>query len=315
MELHEKISQVREAKKISRAEMATALNMSSQSYWNVETGKTELTVSRLTQIADVLEVSAMELMTGEPQKVEDAGKVRALEKRVRELEEWLEDKDALIKIKDRDLANSQESITSFIYSQIVDYFVENRKYEYLGLIIVNRETAKTEAVLTSKDIEALPEAKPNFLRTSTPLDGYALKHQLDSDSLSEVWFIQPSMRLHGVHNFFGGRHEPLDEIGWLLLEIISLGFTNDAILNFIYMKYERGDYGGITILSEEDEEEIGRNFQEWMALPEEEKKRVALEDKKTFEIEFKNYLFENKDRLKHVPERIFRKKYFNRLMK
>lgn len=86
MELHEKISQVREAKKISRAEMATALNMSSQSYWNVETGKTELTVSRLNQIAELLGVGVIELLTGEAQKVGDSEEVERLKEKIKELE-------------------------------------------------------------------------------------------------------------------------------------------------------------------------------------------------------------------------------------
>lgn len=89
MELYRKISQVREAKKISRAEMATALNMSSQSYWNVETGKTELTVSRLIEIAEILEVNAIELLTGEVLKEEDNEIIKNLSRRVEELEQMV----------------------------------------------------------------------------------------------------------------------------------------------------------------------------------------------------------------------------------
>lgn len=87
MELYEKIVQIREARRISRAEMATALNMSSQSYWNIETGKTEVTVSRLRQIGEILGVTVTDLLTGEAQKVEDTEEVEGLRRRVRELEE------------------------------------------------------------------------------------------------------------------------------------------------------------------------------------------------------------------------------------
>lgn len=87
MELHEKISQVREAKKTSRAEMATALNMSSQSYWNVETGKTELTVSRLTQIAEILGVPLGDLLDiADPT---DKEVITQLLKRIKEVENTL----------------------------------------------------------------------------------------------------------------------------------------------------------------------------------------------------------------------------------
>jgi transcriptional regulator with XRE-family HTH domain len=319
MSLSKRISDLRLHRGLKQSELANLLDLSQSSYSRIENKAEKLTIEQLEKIAEALGVSAVELMTGEPQKVEDTGKVENLQKEIIELRrslenanKWLADKDLLIKHRDRDFANIQESATSFIYSQMVDYFAKEREFEYIGVKIVNRETGKTEAILSAKEIDELPKID-SFLRVDIGRR-YALKHQLGSVSLSEVYFMQSSKRLHGVNNFFGGRDRPLDEIAWLLLEIISLGFTNDAILNFIYMKYKRGDYEGITILSEEHEEELGKSFQEWMLLPEEEKQKIALERIKTFELEFENYLSENKDRLKHEPDRIFKKEYFERQM-
>lgn len=133
MELHEKISQVREAKKISRAEMATALNMSSQSYWNVETGKTELTVSRLHQISKILGVSAIELLTGEEQKVQDSEEVEKLRDRVKELEDRVKDKEESNRRMKKDL--SEAFNLEFIYTAI-----------RLGLVNDNGEIMEKEKV-------------------------------------------------------------------------------------------------------------------------------------------------------------------------
>lgn len=66
--------------------MAEKLNMSSQSYWNIETGKVEVTVNRLNQIAEALDVSVVELLTGEAQKGVDSEEVEKLRKYNEQLE-------------------------------------------------------------------------------------------------------------------------------------------------------------------------------------------------------------------------------------
>ncbi len=49
---------------LSQENMADLLNLSTTAYGDIERGKTDLTVSRLLQIADVLEVSSADLLTG-----------------------------------------------------------------------------------------------------------------------------------------------------------------------------------------------------------------------------------------------------------
>ena len=86
MEIFERIKLLREAKGLSQADIAANLEIASQNYWKIEKGKTELTVSRLEQIARILGVSVIELLTGEAQKVEDIEEVERLKRRVEELE-------------------------------------------------------------------------------------------------------------------------------------------------------------------------------------------------------------------------------------
>lgn len=319
MDLSRNIKALRESKNIKQVDVAKALNLDPSYYFRLEKRGDKLSIEQLEKIAQVLGVSVVELMTGQPQKVKDERRVEELQKEIIALNEklndknkWLEDKEELIKIKDLQLANIQESGTSFIYSHIVDYFAKENNFDYLGVKIINLKKSKADAILNAKDIEELPEST-NFMHKKGPWAiryRYALKHQLDSNEHFVVtFFMYPSKRLHVVDDYVALSIQYDDQIAPLLFEVIGLGFTNDAILNFIYMKYKRGDYEGITILSEEHEEELGKSYQERMLLSEEEKQKNAIENKKTFELEFESYLTENKERLKHEPERIFRGRY------
>lgn len=83
MDIHERIRVLREAKGLSQSDIANSLKIATQNYWKIEKGKTELTVSRLTQIAEILGVSVIKLLTGEAQKVEDSEEVKKLEEEVK----------------------------------------------------------------------------------------------------------------------------------------------------------------------------------------------------------------------------------------
>ncbi len=96
MDIVKKIIELRKQKGYTQSLMAEKLGIAPNNYGKIETEKTELSVTRLAQIAEILGVSVTELMTGEPQKVEDTGKVRELEKRVKELEDIIKDKNKVI---------------------------------------------------------------------------------------------------------------------------------------------------------------------------------------------------------------------------
>ena len=63
MKIQEKIRFMRESKKMSQEEMADKLGMSTYGYSKIERGETKANIPKLEQIADVLEIDLMELLT------------------------------------------------------------------------------------------------------------------------------------------------------------------------------------------------------------------------------------------------------------
>jgi len=61
MEIHEKISLMRHAKKWSQEDMAEKLDMSVNGYANIEHGNTDLQIKRLKQIAEIFGMDLLEL--------------------------------------------------------------------------------------------------------------------------------------------------------------------------------------------------------------------------------------------------------------
>lgn len=62
MEIHKKIKSIRSVKGISQAEMAESLNIAVNNYSKIERGVTELTLSRINEIADILGVTVAEIL-------------------------------------------------------------------------------------------------------------------------------------------------------------------------------------------------------------------------------------------------------------
>lgn len=65
MNLHERIRLLRLQRGYSQENMAYELGLSTTAYGDIERGKTDLTLSRLNQVAKVLRVAATDLLTGE----------------------------------------------------------------------------------------------------------------------------------------------------------------------------------------------------------------------------------------------------------
>lgn len=63
--LHERIRLLRLQRGYSQENMAYELGLSTTAYGDIERGKTDLTLSRLNQVAQVLHVSATDLLTGD----------------------------------------------------------------------------------------------------------------------------------------------------------------------------------------------------------------------------------------------------------
>ncbi|MCX2475998.1 helix-turn-helix transcriptional regulator [Pedobacter sp. MC2016-05] len=63
--LGDRIKQSRVALGLNQAEAAKMLNISTPAFCKIETGQTDLNISRLLQISKVFEVSIIKLLTGE----------------------------------------------------------------------------------------------------------------------------------------------------------------------------------------------------------------------------------------------------------
>lgn len=63
MEIHDKIRIMREINQWSQEEMAEKLDMSTTGYAKIEHGKTNLTLDKLSQIAQIFNIDVVELIT------------------------------------------------------------------------------------------------------------------------------------------------------------------------------------------------------------------------------------------------------------
>jgi len=63
MRIHEKIKFMRQMKELSREQMAEKLGLSLNGYANIERGNADASLSRIEQIADVLNVDLIELLS------------------------------------------------------------------------------------------------------------------------------------------------------------------------------------------------------------------------------------------------------------
>lgn len=151
MKIHSTIKEIRQRKKLSQADMAEKMNLSLVSYSSIERGITELSVSRLYELAQIFEVSVTELL-GEPIHINDNEKVIALEKRVLELEKWLDDKENRIISVNKNIKALQEVILEFLLEEIALDVFENRLSKQ---VILNKKT-KRKIEITFDNITTSP---------------------------------------------------------------------------------------------------------------------------------------------------------------
>ena len=69
MLINEKIRLLRQQKGLSQAKMARLLNMSKNGYGNIERGQTNLSLTKLKQIAAILDENLMELVKGNDKNI------------------------------------------------------------------------------------------------------------------------------------------------------------------------------------------------------------------------------------------------------
>lgn len=114
MNVLENIKKIRGEKKITQADISEKLGLAQNNYGNIERGITELTISRLYEIANVLGVSANELL-GEPIQETDNVKVKELESRILGLEEIVNLQRQLLEEKNQKLDKAYKTFEFIIY--------------------------------------------------------------------------------------------------------------------------------------------------------------------------------------------------------
>ena len=66
---HTKIKQIRELKNLTQEYIADRLNLSIRAYSKIEAGETQLTINRLNEISEILEIDPIELLGFDHQQI------------------------------------------------------------------------------------------------------------------------------------------------------------------------------------------------------------------------------------------------------
>lgn len=182
MEIHERIRVLREAKGLSQSDMANSLDIATQNYWKIEKGKTELTVSRLSQIAEILEVSVIELLTGEAPKADDSDRVKELREEIEGLKVTLSDSRKLtlsterrlthlINVLNQGTTDIQELLYNVFEEEIIneskETIIEVAKITITTVIDMLRMYSKSEGFLVVSEslFETASKAIDAFLKS------------------------------------------------------------------------------------------------------------------------------------------------------
>ncbi|TAH19310.1 MAG: XRE family transcriptional regulator [Cytophagales bacterium] len=128
----ENIKKIRIEKSLTQVEMADRLGIKQSSYQQIESGRNDITFSRLQQIADVFQMSVIDIieygdlpdfdlekLRMKDKIVEIRERVKELEGRVKELESWLKDKDLIIKYMAYELDTARKSIAKLIIENAI----------------------------------------------------------------------------------------------------------------------------------------------------------------------------------------------------
>lgn len=143
MEVSENIKRVREAKGLKQADIAKAIGMERTNYHRIENRGSKLTIEQLEAIAGALEVSVLELLTGEPQAVQNDERVKELE---RELEKCETDRLRL-----RFYEVGREGMHNHIVQEVVKFAFEN---QFVEIVPKKRPTYQVSYMKDKKAILA-----------------------------------------------------------------------------------------------------------------------------------------------------------------
>lgn len=265
MDISERIEKIREAKNIRKADMARILDMDSSHYNKFEKRGGKLTIEQLEEIAQALGVSVVELITGEPTKVEDTEKVRELENKVVKLEKWLEDKEELIKIKDERFDSIQAYFTMYLYEEMAakvypEGLSKKRYFERgTGKILKLISYVEETEINSEGDKSDVEEKESDFygfrlhFKVSAIEKRIAEENNMNINNIKWEYIIDDDLKevasIHYFHYVFTADYYPL------IANPISLGLIEDELLIFgFYCHYDIGH--GHFFLHTKDEIEV-----------------------------------------------------------
>ena len=116
-----RIIECRKAKGLVQKQMADKLGIAQVNYGKIETGKTELTLDRLFKIADILEVSVLELINPD---FNPSNFSKELQEENEKLKKQIEEKSLLIELLLKEKENYKESVFATI-NKYLDHIIYN----------------------------------------------------------------------------------------------------------------------------------------------------------------------------------------------
>lgn len=148
----ENIRNARLNKRLSQAEMAEKMGIAINNYSKLERGVTELNVSRLFEIADLLETNVVQLLGNDVMSKDNdennivyQSKIEELEKRVNELQSWLDDKTKLSRLYKKEYDDLSKNISIALDLIIKEYALRFEMGEFRYMVskgVIKNLTAK-----------------------------------------------------------------------------------------------------------------------------------------------------------------------------
>jgi len=136
MQIAEKLKLIRHAKKWSQEEIAHRLNMSPSAYGSIERGETKLSLERLEEIAKVLEIDVIQLLSSTEKNIFNFGGTYSnncqnwysndhlSSKKITELQHELEKSHLLLQMHEQKIYHLQQE--NEYLKEIIKLFKENQ---------------------------------------------------------------------------------------------------------------------------------------------------------------------------------------------
>lgn len=219
MDIINKIVELRRQRGVTQSLMAERLGIAPNNYGKIEKGKTELTVSRLEQIAKVLGVSIGEFLTEYSEEIVHNDEVNGLKKRNEELEDRIKDKEKIIDSISEKLEKINLIANNHIVSKVRDYGLSKN----IGTVICKNNRTGEEFSISSKD----------YWDSDLIFDFVKPKQKPDENKNSNRWLDMKADEVLRTHNGTTKKAE---------IEIKDIVFNEDEKKAVIQMVSEDYDF-------------------------------------------------------------------------